>query len=90
MSKLDIHGIAGLTRYAISAGIIESTVQLTVRWLSSMGLVKSRTGLIQLLDSSEMIPGAAPSIMRGLPRRDSRSFAASRRQCSRRLSSSLR
>ena len=30
MSKLDIHDIAGLTRYAISAGIIESTVQLTV------------------------------------------------------------
>jgi len=30
MSKLDIHDIAGLTRYAISAGIIESSVQLTV------------------------------------------------------------
>jgi DNA-binding NarL/FixJ family response regulator len=30
MQKLDIHDIAGLTRYAISAGIIESSVQLTV------------------------------------------------------------
>ena len=30
MSKLNIHDIAGLTRYAISAGIIESSVQLTV------------------------------------------------------------
>jgi DNA-binding NarL/FixJ family response regulator len=30
MSKLDIHDVAGLTRYAISAGIIESSVQLTV------------------------------------------------------------
>ena len=30
MSKLDIHDIAGLTRYAISAGIIESSVQLTI------------------------------------------------------------
>ena len=30
MSKLDIHDIAGLTRYAISAGIIESSIQLTV------------------------------------------------------------
>ena len=30
MSKLDIHDIAGLTRYAISAGIIENSVQLTV------------------------------------------------------------
>jgi len=29
MQKLDIHDIAGLTRYAISAGIIESSVQLT-------------------------------------------------------------
>jgi len=29
MSKLNIHDIAGLTRYAISAGIIESSVQLT-------------------------------------------------------------
>jgi two-component system, NarL family, nitrate/nitrite response regulator NarL len=30
MSKLDIHDVAGLTRYAISAGIIESDVQVTI------------------------------------------------------------
>lgn len=30
MSKLDIHDTAGLTRYAIGAGIIESPVQVTV------------------------------------------------------------
>ena len=30
MGKLNIHDTAGLTRYAISAGIIESSVQLTV------------------------------------------------------------
>ncbi|MGZ4961173.1 MAG: response regulator [Limisphaerales bacterium] len=30
MSKLDIHDTAGLTRYAISAGIIESSVQVTI------------------------------------------------------------
>ena len=30
MYKLDIHDTAGLTRYAISAGIIESSVQLTI------------------------------------------------------------
>ena len=30
MQKLDIHDTAGLTRYAISAGIIESNVQLTI------------------------------------------------------------
>ncbi len=30
MNKLDIHDTAGLTRYAIAAGIIESSVQLTV------------------------------------------------------------
>jgi DNA-binding NarL/FixJ family response regulator len=30
MSKLDIHDVAGLTRYAISAGIIESNVQVTI------------------------------------------------------------
>ena len=30
MTKLDIHDTAGLTRYAISAGIIESSVQLTI------------------------------------------------------------
>lgn len=30
MSKLDIHDTAGLTRYAIAAGIIESGVRLTV------------------------------------------------------------
>ncbi|HEY5910656.1 MAG TPA: response regulator transcription factor [Verrucomicrobiae bacterium] len=30
MSKLNIHDIAGLTRYAISAGIIESTVPLAI------------------------------------------------------------
>jgi DNA-binding NarL/FixJ family response regulator len=31
MSKLNIHEISGLTRYAIGAGIIESSVQLTIR-----------------------------------------------------------
>jgi DNA-binding NarL/FixJ family response regulator len=30
MQKLDIHDTAGLTRYAISTGIIENSVQLTV------------------------------------------------------------
>ncbi len=30
MSKLNIHDVAGLTRYAISAGIIESSIQLTI------------------------------------------------------------
>jgi len=30
MSKLDIHDIAGLTRYAIAQGIIESSVQVTI------------------------------------------------------------
>jgi DNA-binding NarL/FixJ family response regulator len=30
MVKLDIHDTAGLTRYAISAGIIENSVQLTI------------------------------------------------------------
>ena len=30
MEKLDIHDTAGLTRYAISAGIIENSVQLTL------------------------------------------------------------
>ena len=30
MSKLNIHDTAGLTRYAISAGIIEGSVQLTI------------------------------------------------------------
>jgi len=30
MTKLDIHDTAGLTRYAIEAGIIESSVQLTI------------------------------------------------------------
>lgn len=31
MEKLDIHDTAGLTRYAIGAGIIESSVQVTIR-----------------------------------------------------------
>ena len=31
MEKLHIHDTAGLTRYAISAGIIESSIQLTIR-----------------------------------------------------------
>jgi len=31
MVKLNIHEISGLTRYAIAAGIIESSVQLTIR-----------------------------------------------------------
>ena len=30
MQKLNIHDVAGLTRYAIAAGIIESSVQLTI------------------------------------------------------------
>jgi DNA-binding NarL/FixJ family response regulator len=30
MQKLNIHDVAGLTRYAIGAGIIESSVQLTI------------------------------------------------------------
>ena len=30
MQKLDLHDTAGITRYAISAGIIESSVQLTI------------------------------------------------------------
>jgi hypothetical protein len=30
MQKLIIHDVAGLTRYAIGAGIIESSVQLTI------------------------------------------------------------
>ena len=30
MAKLNIHDIAGLTRYAIAAGIIESSVQVTI------------------------------------------------------------
>ncbi len=30
MAKLDIHDTAGLTRYAISAGIIENSVQVTI------------------------------------------------------------
>ncbi len=31
MDKLDLHDTAGLTRYAIAAGIIESRVQVTIR-----------------------------------------------------------
>jgi DNA-binding NarL/FixJ family response regulator len=30
MNKLNIHDTAGLTRYAIAAGIIESSVQVTI------------------------------------------------------------
>jgi len=30
LEKLNIHDTAGLTRYAIAAGIIESSVQLTI------------------------------------------------------------
>jgi hypothetical protein len=30
MRKLDLHDTAGLTRYAIAAGIIESSVQVTI------------------------------------------------------------
>jgi DNA-binding NarL/FixJ family response regulator len=30
MDKLDIHDTAGLTRYAIASGIIESSVQVTI------------------------------------------------------------
>jgi DNA-binding NarL/FixJ family response regulator len=31
MEKLNIHKISGLIRYAIAVGIIESSVQLTIR-----------------------------------------------------------
>jgi DNA-binding NarL/FixJ family response regulator len=31
MDKLNIHDTAGLTRYAITAGVIENTVQSTIR-----------------------------------------------------------
>ena len=31
MSKLNIHDVAGLTRYAIAEGIIESNVRVTIR-----------------------------------------------------------
>ncbi len=31
MEKLDIHDTAGLTRYAIASGVIESSVQLTIK-----------------------------------------------------------
>jgi hypothetical protein len=31
MEKLNIHDTAGLTRYAISSGIIESSIRLTIR-----------------------------------------------------------
>jgi hypothetical protein len=30
MAKLNIHDVAGLTRYAVSAGIIESSVPVTL------------------------------------------------------------
>jgi hypothetical protein len=30
MSKLNIHDTAGLTRYAIATGVIESTIKLTI------------------------------------------------------------
>ena len=30
MQKLNIHDTAGITRYAVSAGIIESSVQVTI------------------------------------------------------------
>ncbi|MFZ2643635.1 MAG: LuxR C-terminal-related transcriptional regulator, partial [Verrucomicrobiia bacterium] len=30
MKKLNIHDVAGLTRYAISEGIIENSIQLTI------------------------------------------------------------
>lgn len=30
MRKLDIHGAAGLTRHAIAAGVIESSVRVTI------------------------------------------------------------
>jgi DNA-binding NarL/FixJ family response regulator len=30
MSKLNIHDVSGLTRYAIGAGIIESSVRVTI------------------------------------------------------------
>jgi hypothetical protein len=30
MEKLDIHDTAGLTRYAIATGVIESSIQVTI------------------------------------------------------------
>jgi DNA-binding NarL/FixJ family response regulator len=30
MAKLDIHDTAGVARYAISSGVVESSVQLTI------------------------------------------------------------
>jgi len=33
MKKLNLHDTAGLTRYAIGEGIIESSAQLTIVWL---------------------------------------------------------
>jgi DNA-binding NarL/FixJ family response regulator len=38
MQKLNIHDTAGLTRYAIAAGIVESSVQMTIIGSSSKSL----------------------------------------------------
>ena len=45
MSKLDLHDTAGLARYAIAAGIIESRVQMTITWLWAVVRVSSRRSL---------------------------------------------
>jgi DNA-binding NarL/FixJ family response regulator len=42
MEKLDIHDIAGLTRFAIAAGIIESSVQSTVARAAPSSNTRSR------------------------------------------------
>jgi DNA-binding NarL/FixJ family response regulator len=42
MEKLDIHDIAGLTRFAIAAGIIESSVQSTVARAAASSNKRSR------------------------------------------------
>jgi DNA-binding CsgD family transcriptional regulator len=44
MQKLDIHDTAGLTRYAIGAGIIESSVQLTIVSTDRTGQNEDRAG----------------------------------------------
>jgi two-component system, NarL family, nitrate/nitrite response regulator NarL len=44
MTKLDIHDVAGLTRYAIAEGIIESTVRLTITHSAPRHLFRAQAG----------------------------------------------
>ena len=44
MEKLNIHEIAGLTRYAISTGIIECSVQVTIAECRPAGFRRSPVG----------------------------------------------